>query len=152
MFDCMRIKMAFEEDTHQQHNEEVTQLQKQKENEQFQRELDEIIARLENEQFQKELDEIIERLDQESQEPPSTQEVLSSHESVSEENPEQLNILETSTQSSDNQLISRDGEEQTQNQDLTVTESSIQKEQETVKDQEVELNLLQMREDYIQFQ
>ena len=144
--------MAFEEEIHQHQDDEVTQLQKQKENDQFQRELDEIIVRLENEQFQKELDEIIKNLEQGSQEHPSTEEELSSHESVSEEESEQQDILEKlSTSNSEDQLISYDKEtaeeEQTQNQDLTGIEYSLQEEQDSVGNQKIDLNLLQVEEE-----
>ena len=117
--------MAFEEEIHQQKDEEVTQLQKQKENAQFQRELDEIIARLENEQFQKELDEIIERLEHESQE---HEEDLSSHESESKEEQEQQDTLEKLLiQSSKVRDISYEEENfKEENQDQKEADFSIQ--------------------------
>ena len=121
------MKMAFEEETHQQQDDEITRLQKQKENDQFQRELDVIITRLENEQFQKELDEIIERLEQKAQEHPSTKEEISLDESVTEKERELPNPLEILSQSSEDQLIlqkEHEKEQQTQNQDLTKSEDT----------------------------
>lgn len=98
--------MAFEQDTRQQHKEELEQLQRMEENRQFQEELDTIIARLENKQFQQKLDAIIERLDQESQQPYSLKKEIYSHESITEEEPVQLSSLEKTTQTFDNRFIS----------------------------------------------
>ena len=154
--------MAFE----QEHTEELEQLQKQKENERIQQELDLAIARIENEQIQRDLDAAIERLDQQisqheenteeqvidDQAPQlsaSTEEELSSHESVTEEKSDQQNSLEQSLHTWDAELISQheenNEEQQTQNHDLTKSED-------IERDQEVELNLLQMREENKQFQ
>ena len=181
--------MAFEEDIHQQHNEELEQLQKQKENEKFQRELDEIIARLENEQFQKELDEIIEHLDEQisqheenteeqvidnqvSQQLATVEEEPASHDSVTEEELNQQNMIENPTQIFDVQLLSHPNEEieerVAQNQDLQqigdlIQESTSQhlpnrvlvsesSHQETTRDQKEELNKLQWIEKNHQFQ
>lgn len=161
--------MAFE----QQHIEELEQLQKQRENERIQQELDLAIARIENEQIQRDLDAAIERLDQQisqheenteekviddkmSQQSSSTEEELSSHESVTEQKSDQQNSLEQSIRTWDDELISQheedNKEQQTQYQKLTETEDSIQEEEVIERDQEVELNLLQMREKNSQFQ
>ena len=122
--------MAFEQDTRQQHKEELEQLQRMEENRQFQEELDTIIARLENKQFQKDLDTIIERLDHESQQPHSSKKEIFSHESITEEEPVQLSSLEKTTQTFDNQFISHHEEntkeQATENKNLEKIEKSMQ--------------------------
>ena len=182
--------MAFEQKTRQQHIEELEQLQKQKENERIQQELDLAIARIENEQIQRDLDAAIEHLENESSkhdhnmtiehqdqasQPPTTEEEVSSLDTVMEENSEQLNSVETSLQSSGDQsklYLKESKEEQTtQNQDLIKTENSIQEEQEynsrvftngalnfkssiqdAVRNQQEELNQLQRMEEYHPFE
>jgi hypothetical protein len=148
--------MSFEQDTYHQHIEELEQHQKKKENAQFQQDLDEIIARLENEQFQKELDDIIERLDQQSQQLPSTDQEPSSHDSITEGEPEQLYSLEKQTQTFDDQFISHQEEnteeQRSQNQNLEKIAKLSQEGQETTKDQNEELDHLQKMKENEQFQ
>ncbi len=161
--------MAFE----QEHTEELEQLQKQKENERIQQELDLALARIENEQIQRALDAAIERLDQqisdqdenteeqviddhEAHQSSSTEEELASHDSVTEEKSDQQNSLGQSIQTWDDKLFSQHEEnndgQPAQIEDFTKSKYSIQEEEVIERDQEVELNLLQMREENKQFQ
>ncbi|MFX0173133.1 MAG: hypothetical protein ACFE9L_14645 [Candidatus Hodarchaeota archaeon] len=102
------------------------------------------------------MDDTIIHLDERSQQPPSTDQKPSSYDSVTEEEPEQLQSIEKPVQAVNNKVIShQEGnteEQRGKNQDSEQVEKSTQEDQETTKNQKVEFDWHQKMEENKKFQ